>query len=49
MKIMSIAGARPNFMKLAAIARAIEEHNLQPSAEKAGERIVKILLQSERS
>jgi UDP-N-acetylglucosamine 2-epimerase (non-hydrolysing) len=28
MKIMSIAGARPNFMKLAAIARAIEKHNL---------------------
>ena len=27
MKIMSIAGARPNFMKLAAIARAIENHN----------------------
>lgn len=27
MKIMSIAGARPNFMKLAAIARAIDEYN----------------------
>ena len=27
MKIMSIAGARPNFMKLAAIARAIEKFN----------------------
>ena len=26
---MSIAGARPNFMKLAAIARAIEKHNQQ--------------------
>ncbi|MBN4068702.1 UDP-N-acetylglucosamine 2-epimerase, partial [Desulfotalea psychrophila] len=27
MKIMSIAGARPNFMKLASIARAIRSHN----------------------
>ena len=27
MKIMSIAGARPNFMKLASIARAAEAHN----------------------
>jgi len=27
MKIMSIAGARPNFMKLASIARAAETHN----------------------
>ena len=27
MKIMSIAGARPNFMKLAAVAQAIEKHN----------------------
>lgn len=26
-KIMSIVGARPNFMKVASIARAIEEHN----------------------
>ncbi len=26
-KIMSIAGARPNFMKVAPIAKAIEEHN----------------------
>ena len=26
-KIMSIAGARPNFMKLASIVRAIEKHN----------------------
>ena len=29
MKIMSIAGARPNFMKLAAVARAIEKYNQQ--------------------
>jgi len=27
MKIMSIAGARPNFMKIASIVRAIEKHN----------------------
>ena len=27
MKIMSIAGARPNFMKLASIARAVESYN----------------------
>lgn len=27
MKLMSIAGARPNFMKLAAIAKAVEKHN----------------------
>lgn len=27
MKLLSIAGARPNFMKLAAIARAVEEYN----------------------
>lgn len=27
LKIMSIAGARPNFMKLASIVRAIEKHN----------------------
>lgn len=27
MKLLSIAGARPNFMKLAAIARAVEEFN----------------------
>jgi len=29
---MSIAGARPNFMKLAAIARAVEKHNVRLSA-----------------
>jgi len=27
LKIMSIAGARPNFMKLASIVRAVEQHN----------------------
>ena len=27
MKIMSIAGARPNFMKLASIARAVKSYN----------------------
>lgn len=27
MKLMSIAGARPNFMKLAAIAKAVSKHN----------------------
>lgn len=27
MKLLSVAGARPNFMKLAAIARAVEEYN----------------------
>ncbi len=27
MKIMSIVGARPNFMKVASLARAIENHN----------------------
>lgn len=27
MKLLSIAGARPNFMKIAAIARAVEEYN----------------------
>lgn len=32
MKLMSIAGARPNFMKLAAIASAIEEYNASVSA-----------------
>lgn len=29
MKILSIVGARPNFIKIASIARAIEEHNIQ--------------------
>lgn len=29
MKLMSIAGARPNFMKIAAITRAVEKHNKQ--------------------
>lgn len=33
MKLLSIAGARPNFMKLAAIARAIEEHNKEGKGE----------------
>jgi len=33
MKVLSIAGARPNFMKLAAIARAIEEHNKEGKGE----------------
>jgi len=28
-KLMSIAGARPNFMKLASIVRAVEKHNQQ--------------------
>ncbi len=32
MKIMSIAGARPNFMKLASIAKAAEAHNLKAAA-----------------
>lgn len=32
MKLMSIAGARPNFMKLAAIASAVKEHNDTSSA-----------------
>ncbi|HIP82026.1 MAG TPA: UDP-N-acetylglucosamine 2-epimerase (non-hydrolyzing), partial [Desulfocapsa sulfexigens] len=27
LRIMSIAGARPNFMKLASIVRAVEQHN----------------------
>jgi UDP-N-acetylglucosamine 2-epimerase (non-hydrolysing) len=34
MKIMSIAGARPNFMKLASIARAADSFNLE--ADKSG-------------
>lgn len=29
LSIMSITGARPNFMKIASIARAIEQHNVQ--------------------
>jgi UDP-N-acetylglucosamine 2-epimerase (non-hydrolysing) len=28
MKILSVVGARPNFMKIAPIARVIEEHNI---------------------
>jgi len=32
MKLMSIAGARPNFMKLAAIARAVERFNEEETA-----------------
>lgn len=32
MKLMSIAGARPNFMKLAAIASAVKEHNDRSTA-----------------
>ena len=33
MKLMSIAGARPNFMKLAAIARAVAEYNTSNASE----------------
>ncbi len=33
MKLLSVAGARPNFMKLAAIARAIDEYNLARKTE----------------
>ena len=33
MKLMSIAGARPNFMKLAAIARAVAEYNTANAPE----------------
>ncbi|MDO8954871.1 MAG: UDP-N-acetylglucosamine 2-epimerase (non-hydrolyzing) [Gammaproteobacteria bacterium] len=33
MKLLSIAGARPNFMKLAAIARAVEEFNQTRTAD----------------
>jgi len=33
MKLMSIAGARPNFMKLAAIARAVAEYNTSNAPE----------------
>ena len=31
MKILSVVGARPNFMKIASIADAIREHNLKSS------------------
>lgn len=33
MKLMSIAGARPNFMKLAAIARAVAEYNASNASQ----------------
>jgi UDP-N-acetylglucosamine 2-epimerase (non-hydrolysing) len=39
MKLLSIAGARPNFMKLAAISRAIEEYN-----QAAKERIMHVIV-----
>jgi len=32
LKIMSIVGARPNFMKIAPIARAVEQHNACPGS-----------------
>jgi UDP-N-acetylglucosamine 2-epimerase len=32
MKIILVAGARPNFMKIAPILRAIEKHNASESS-----------------
>ncbi|MEA2096131.1 MAG: UDP-N-acetylglucosamine 2-epimerase (non-hydrolyzing) [Candidatus Cloacimonadota bacterium] len=44
MKIMSIAGARPNFMKLAAIAHAIKKHNRSLSVAKSDESLNHIIV-----
>jgi UDP-N-acetylglucosamine 2-epimerase (non-hydrolysing) len=33
-KILSVVGARPNFMKIAAICEAVKEHNLQDSGQR---------------
>lgn len=41
LKIIIVAGARPNFMKVAPLIRAIEEHNLKI---RTGERVIKYRL-----
>lgn len=40
MKIMSIAGARPNFMKLAAISHAVEEYNREAQTAELIEHLI---------
>lgn len=40
MKLLSVAGARPNFMKLAAISRAVEEFNQTKSTQKADNKFI---------
>ena len=40
MNLLSIVGARPNFMKIAAIARAVDKHNQSSPARRIEHRIV---------
>ena len=44
MKIISVVGARPNFMKIGPIAKAIAEHNRLVGAGKAGKTIQHVLV-----
>lgn len=44
MKLLSVAGARPNFMKLASIAHAVKTHNENHSASSSHEKIVHIIV-----
>lgn len=44
MKLLSIAGARPNFMKLASIAHAVEKHNKNSSPLSVQEKIEHIIV-----
>lgn len=41
MKLLSVAGARPNFMKLAAVARAVEECN---QAHQSGSNVIEHII-----
>ena len=43
MKIISVVGARPNFMKIAAFADAIEAHNSQGKAPYIYHKIIVVL------
>jgi UDP-GlcNAc3NAcA epimerase len=40
MKIVTVIGARPQFVKAAVVSRAIEQHNLQPTNSQVEEKIV---------